>query len=107
MPSKLFDGLTANIPRRHANLLIQFRTNHVPLQTYLHRIGKAADAVCPTCRQEPETIPHYFLACPTYNFHRAVHFRSLGFTRRTLATLLNSQDALRPLFAFINVELGC
>ncbi|CDO74895.1 hypothetical protein BN946_scf184988.g2 [Trametes cinnabarina] len=102
MPSKAFDKLTADIPRRHANLLIQFRTNHVPLQSYLHRFGRADDATCPTCLQAPETIPHYLLDCPTYFLHRVVHFRPLGFSGRTLATLLNSREALRPLFTYVN-----
>ncbi|RPD68029.1 hypothetical protein L226DRAFT_434650, partial [Lentinus tigrinus ALCF2SS1-7] len=42
------------------------------------------------------------LACPTYVLHRAVHFRPLGFSGRNLATLLNSKDAVRPLFNYIN-----
>ncbi|CDO75099.1 hypothetical protein BN946_scf185010.g24 [Trametes cinnabarina] len=102
MPSKEFDALLEGIPRRHANLLVQFRTNHVPLQSYLHRFGRAPDATCPTCLQELETVVHYLFACPTYSLHRAIHFRTLGFSGRTLRTLLNSRDALRPLFAYIN-----
>ncbi|CDO68810.1 hypothetical protein BN946_scf184805.g19 [Trametes cinnabarina] len=102
MPSKEFDALLEGIPRRHANLLVQFRTNHVPLQSYLHRFGRAPDATCPTCLQEPETVAHYLFACPTYSLHRAIHFRTLCFSGRTLRTLLNSRDALRPLFAYIN-----
>ncbi|CDO77562.1 hypothetical protein BN946_scf184912.g61 [Trametes cinnabarina] len=69
---------------------------------YLHRFGRAPDATCPTCLQEPETVAHYLFACPTYSLHRAIHFRTLGFSGRTLRTLLNSRDALRPLFAYIN-----
>lgn len=102
MPSKKYGALIAALPRRHANLLVQFRTNHVPLQAYLARIGKAPTATCPTCGGAPETVHHYLLACPTYSLHRAVHFAPLGFSGRTLATLLNNKDALRPLFTFIN-----
>lgn len=54
MPSKKYGALVAELPRRHANLLMQFRTNHVPLQSYLERIGKAPSAMCPTCgRRRP------------------------------------------------------
>ncbi|KAH9847031.1 hypothetical protein C2E23DRAFT_704729, partial [Lenzites betulinus] len=81
---------------------VQFRTNHVPLQSYLERIGKAPSATCPTCGDAPETVHHFLLVCPTYALHRAVHFMPLGFSGRTLATLLNSKDALRPLFTYIN-----
>ncbi|KAI0363578.1 hypothetical protein BV20DRAFT_901743, partial [Pilatotrama ljubarskyi] len=81
---------------------IQLRTNHVPLQAYLVRVEKVPSAVCPTCGEAPETARHFLLSCPTYSLHRAVHFRPLGFSGRTPATLLNSKDALRPLFAYVN-----
>ncbi|KAH9849537.1 hypothetical protein C2E23DRAFT_737201 [Lenzites betulinus] len=102
MPSKRYGELVAHLPRRHANLLMQFCTNHVPLQAYLARIGKADTVTCPTCGTAPETVAHYLLACPTYALHRAVHFQSLGFSGWTLTTLLNSREALRPLFTYVN-----
>ena len=102
LPSKKYDTLIAGLSRRHANLLLQLRTNHVPLQTYLAQIGKALSPTCPTCGEATETVAHYLLACPTYSLHRAVHFRPLGHSGRTLSTLLNTEDALKSLFAFIN-----
>ncbi|KAH9893631.1 hypothetical protein C8Q73DRAFT_601258, partial [Cubamyces lactineus] len=81
---------------------IQLRTNHVPLQAFLERIGKADTATCPTCGSAPETVSHYLLACPTYTLHRAVHYRPLGFTGRNLKTLLNSKNAIPSLFGYIN-----
>ncbi|KAI0659786.1 hypothetical protein C8Q70DRAFT_914851 [Cubamyces menziesii] len=102
MPSKKFAELTSALPRRHTNLLIQLRTNHVPLQAFLERIGKVNTAICPTCGSAPETVSHYLLACSTYTLHRAIHFRPLGYTGRNLKTLLNSKDATAPLFGYIN-----
>ncbi|RPD52156.1 hypothetical protein L227DRAFT_618038 [Lentinus tigrinus ALCF2SS1-6] len=52
--------------------------------------------------EQLQTKSWSFLACPTYVLHRAVHFRPLGFSGRNLATLLNSKDAVRPLFNYIN-----
>ncbi|RPD65955.1 hypothetical protein L227DRAFT_127298 [Lentinus tigrinus ALCF2SS1-6] len=78
------------------------RTGHIPLQTYFERIGKALSSTCPTCGDAAETVAHYLLTCPTYSLHRAVHFRTLGFSGRNLKTLLNSKDALRPLLNFVN-----
>ena len=95
LPSKKYDALISGLSRRHANLLLQLRTNHVPLQTYLGRIGKVLNPTCPT-------VAHYLLACPTYSLHRAVHFRPLGHSGRKLSTLLNTVDALSPLFNYIN-----
>ena len=102
LPSKTYGQLIAGLSRRHANLLLQLRTNHVPLQAYLARIGKTLTATCPTCREAPETVAHYLFACPTYSLHRAVHFRPLGHPGRTLANVLNKTDALNPLFNYIN-----
>ncbi len=102
LPSRKYAERISRLPRRHANLLLQLRTGHVPLQTYFERIGKALTSTCPTCREEPESVRHYLLSCPTYVLHRAVHFRPLGYSGRKLSTLLNTEDALRPLFAYIN-----
>ena len=102
LPSKKYGQLIAGLSRRHANLLLQLRTNHVPLQSYLARIGKTPTPTCPTCREAPETVAHYLFACPTYSLHRAVHFRPLGHSGRTLANVLNKTDALTPLFNYIN-----
>ncbi len=102
MPSKKYGALISELPRRHANLLMQFRTNHVPLQAYMKRIGKAPSATCPTCGEAPETVQHFLLACPTYSLHRAVHFAPLGFSGRTLSALLNAKTSLRMLFSYVN-----
>ncbi|KAI0764249.1 hypothetical protein BD413DRAFT_483146 [Trametes elegans] len=102
MPSKAFNTLLADVPRWHTNLLVQFCTNHVPLQSYFYRFGRASNETCPTCLQEPETVVHFLFVCPTYDLHHAVYFRTLGFSGRTLCTLLNMRDSLWPLFAYIN-----
>ncbi|KAI0372758.1 hypothetical protein BV20DRAFT_1034438 [Pilatotrama ljubarskyi] len=88
--SKQYRDLISPLPHHQANLLIQLRTNHVPLQTDPHRIGK------------PETVAHYLLTCQTYALHRAVHFTTLGFSGRTLATLLNSKEAIQSLLTYVN-----
>lgn len=58
LPSKNYGQLIAGLSRRHANLLLQLRTNHVPSQTHLARIGKALTSTRPTCREAPETVAH-------------------------------------------------
>ena len=81
---------------------MQLRTGHVPLQTYLARIGKALTPACPTCGEAPETVYHFLVECSTYSLHRAVHFAPLGRADRTLKRLLTSERALRPLLEFVN-----
>lgn len=102
LPSRKYAEHIAHLSHQHANVLLQLRTGHVPLQTYFEHIGKALTTTCPTCREAPETVRHYLLDCPTYVLHQAVHFRPLGYSGRKLLVLLNSDDTLRPLFAYIN-----
>lgn len=102
LPSQKYAEKISHLSRRHANLLLQLRTGHVPLETYLEQTGKTLSNTCPTCFEGAETVAHYLFACPTYVWHRAVHFRPLGFSGRTLRNLLNSDDAFPSLFAYIN-----
>jgi hypothetical protein len=37
----------------------------IQLRTYLHRIGKSEDDLCPECRASPHTAPHLF-SCPNH-----------------------------------------
>ena len=102
LPSQKYEKLITPLSRRHANLLMQLRTGHIPLNTYLERIGKSLARTCPACGEAPETVKHFLVDCPDFSLHRAVHLHPLGHSGRTLSTLLNTEDALQPLFAFIN-----
>ena len=102
LPSGRYAKLVKPLARRHANLLTQLRTGHVPLYAHLHRINRSTTSTCPTCGEAPETPTHFLLDCPTYAIHRAIQFRTLGREGRKLSVLLNSKNALRPLFAYIN-----
>lgn len=97
-----YGALISALFRQHANLLLQFRTDHVSLQAFLARIGKAPTATCPTCSGTPEPVHHYLLACLINSPHRAVHLSTLGVSGRNLKMFLNSGKALRPLFSNIN-----
>ena len=66
LPSLSYLKLTKSLPRKQTSLLTQLRTEHIPLQVHLHRIGKADSAQCPSCGHAKETVHHYLLDCPTY-----------------------------------------
>ena len=83
-------------------VLIQLRAGTAPLYDHLHRIDCAPTATCPACLLEPETVRHFLLKCPKFAVERTRHFGRLGRRSITLSYLLNSQGALKPLFAFIN-----
>ncbi|QRW09851.1 Reverse transcriptase from transposon X-element protein [Ceratobasidium sp. AG-Ba] len=100
-PSNDFHKLAQTIPRRHASLLIQLRTGHVPLMDYLHRFDKSESATCPTCRQRPETVDHYLMRCPSYE--RARQRRNISFpaAENSMSTLLASKEAVPHLMTYI------
>ncbi|KAJ3897741.1 hypothetical protein F5879DRAFT_1073916 [Lentinula edodes] len=60
--------------RKQTSILFQLRTGHVPLNSHLHRIGKADSPNCPHCdttgRATIETVKHYITECPAYRKER-------------------------------------
>ncbi|KIK81533.1 hypothetical protein PAXRUDRAFT_44789, partial [Paxillus rubicundulus Ve08.2h10] len=54
------------LPKRHAAIIFQLQTGHVPLNKHLHRIAHAESPKCPGCHTRDETILHYLLECPAY-----------------------------------------
>lgn len=55
-------------------------------------------ATCLMCGEAPEMVQPYFLTCPMYSLHRAIHFVPLGFSGRTMSALLTTKTSLRLLF---------
>jgi hypothetical protein len=66
MPSKKFIKSTAKFPRRFVSILTQLRTNHVPLQAYLHRFKLVDSPTCQQCFSAPETVSHFLFFCTKY-----------------------------------------
>ncbi|KAI0631845.1 hypothetical protein C8Q77DRAFT_1061631 [Trametes polyzona] len=102
LPSGSFMKLVAGIPRRHAAVLFQLRAGHAPLGEHLHRIGCANTPACAACGEASESVFHYLIACRGHAEARATHLASLGANGRKIDFLLNSDKAIKPLFAFIN-----
>ncbi|GBE89552.1 RNA-directed DNA polymerase from mobile element jockey [Sparassis crispa] len=102
LPSPKFEKLVADLPRRHASLLIQLRTGHAPLNVHLHRIKCSPTKLCPACNGRPESVQHFLLSCPSYRRQRDVLTQELGRPARSLAKLLTSPRAVKPLFRYIH-----
>jgi len=101
-PSHNFRRITAHIPRKHASILIQLRTGHVPLQRYLYMIGKTESALCPACGGHEETVRHFLLVCPTYDENRHRLGRTIDVSGVRMDVLLNDPKAFPALFRFIH-----
>jgi len=102
VPSPKFQKIVSFLPRRHASLLIQLRTGHIPLSRHLFTIGKADSPTCTACRARDETVHHFLLTCTAFARQRRTLDRQLGLGARSLKCLLSSPKALPHLFNFIN-----
>ena len=100
-PSARYRKVLKKLPRKHASLLTQLRTEHIPLQAYLACIKKAESAICPHCHSARETVHHFILRCPAYNAQQNQFLAPLGYRARQLPLLLSKEEYLPALMKFI------
>jgi hypothetical protein len=100
-PSHGFRKLTAQLPRKHASILIQLRSGNVPLNCHLHKIGKVVSFLCPACGEREETV-HFLFICSAYNRQRHILRQTVGRGGAQADVLLNDPKALPALFHFIH-----
>lgn len=81
---------------------MQLRAGQIPLNKYLHRIGKANTPLCPVCEMGEESVLHLLITCPAHDrFRNALRYELKG-GAVSIATLLTDTRALKLLFQFIN-----
>ena len=96
---------TQDLLHLQVSLLIQMRTGHVPLQQYLHRIGKVEPLHCPNCHED-ETVHHYLTNCKSFETQRRRMEGHLQRVAKSVSTLLTNPKAFPHLFKYIN-DTGC
>jgi ribonuclease HI len=101
LPSSSFRKLVAPLSRKHASVLIQLRSGHIPLNKHLHRIGKAESPICPCCRQHEETVHHFLIRCPAHRNARTALTHAAGRDATSLHKLLSKPKLIPHLFRFI------
>ena len=101
MPSNKYRKLTIELPRRFTSILTQLRTNHVPLQAYLHRFKLVDSPICPHCEEAPETVTHYIMFCPKFATQRRQLRSCLGQRTHLDLGILGDSKCLPDLFRFI------
>lgn len=94
------------LTRAQASILIQLRTQHIPLNTYLHKIGKAENSRCEACWQRSEqttdeTVRHFLFECPEYAAERSRLQTKLGRDARDLKTILKNKEKTKELIRYI------
>jgi len=102
LPSNSYLKLINGLDRSQSALLTQLCTGHSPLNQHLFRIRRSETPVCPHCRGiTPETVTHYLLQCPHYQFECHVLRRKLKRKANSLPFLLSDSTATLPLLTFI------
>ncbi|KAJ7780699.1 hypothetical protein DFH07DRAFT_693392, partial [Mycena maculata] len=100
VPSAKFRKLTSTLPRKHAALLFQLRSHHLPLARHLHRLKKSPSPTCPCCDMVDETVDHYLHFCPAHeDARRAPH--AVSPLARYSKHLLSDPDLLPDLFLYV------
>ena len=96
-----YHKLIKELPRAHSSLVNQFRSNHVALNSYLHRIQRRDNPHCEHCPGTKETIRHYVLECPAHREARRSSLDTLGRDSRSLSRLLSSSTGIAVLVKYI------
>lgn len=94
---------SSKINRETASRIAQLKLKHIPLNTYLKRIGRAASTRCPACGAEEETIDHFLLDCPNYAHERwALNKQAVKIGKQlTMDTIIGEQEMLEALARYI------
>lgn len=101
-PKMGFTKIMEQLPWKQVSILIQLHTKHVPLQCYLHCIGKAETLLCQRCLVTKEMVYYYLMECPAYSVQCATLEHKVGSAARSIATLLNSTTNIKGLSWYIH-----
>ena len=74
------------LKRNESNTIFRLRTQHVPLNSHLSRIGVRDDRSCPLCPSPNETVEHHLFECPALNDLRAQYLPTNPTIENTLYT---------------------
>ena len=81
------------LSRNTSGKIIQLRTGHCGLNSYLHRFGIAESPAC-ECGTGQETVEHFLLECPRYRNQRTEMRRKAGTGNMRVDVLLGSSKAI-------------
>ncbi|KAG2007055.1 FMN adenylyltransferase [Coprinopsis cinerea AmutBmut pab1-1] len=91
---------TKKLKRHEISAVVQIRTGHIPLNQYLHRIGKAETATC-SCGRGAETPKHYVMECPNYRHERHDMRLELRHKARDWKYICGTEKGMKELAKYI------
>ena len=105
-PFNKYWKISDRLSRSQASLLMQLRTRHIPLDSYLFCIKKSATSSCALCwgiarLMVTETVVHYLFECQAYREEHYDMDRALGHLSRDLQGILASLDGIKELLKYV------
>jgi len=94
---KLYNTLSS---RSTCAQIVQLRTGHCGLNSYLHRFGKRGSSYC-GCGYGKETVEHFILECPKYKEQRKELRKSVGTWKLRIDMLLGDVKLLKYMTEYI------
>jgi len=98
---RFFQKAAANLSRRHFSILVQLRSGHIGLNSFLHRIGKADSDQCPHCEDKEETVRHFLIECPKYADARA-RMQKNPRTAHCMVDLLTNPVSFKKVVGYVD-----
>ena len=107
----IFTHMTTPTPKDNINSLkrseqttiFRLRSQHVPLNSHLKRIGVVTDSSCPLCPCPDETVTHLLFQCPALKDLRSLYLPPNPSIENTLYT---SASQLRDTHKFFVMSSG-
>jgi hypothetical protein len=96
-----YEKLVGRLRRNQMSALTQLRTNHIPLNFYLHRIKRTDSADCPHCPGTTEDVDHILFTCKNYMQARQVLRNKLGRKAFSSRHLLSTEAGAKSLMEFL------
>lgn len=97
-----YEKLIGKLRRNQMAILTQLRTNHTPLNYYLHRIKKIDNADCPHCPGIVEDIDHYLFDCKNYLQTREKLRKRAGKGAVSIRYLFGTAQGVRHLLEYLH-----
>ena len=96
-----FQKLIKPLNRNETTLIDRLRSNHLPLNVFLHRIQRGESPTCSKCNNADETIRHYLFECAAYRQIRRETLDGLGRNSRDTRFLLSTKKGVEAVLRYL------
>jgi ribonuclease HI len=107
-PYKEFLKRSYMLTRKQTSIIMQLRSEHFPLNAFLHKIGRTGSDTCMECYETQyegpitETINHFLFECSAHTEFRNELIQKIGRSRFNLRDIMTNTDHMKALVTFTN-----